>query len=100
MTFVRVWRYRVPAATRVEFVRRYADDGDWARLFARADGYLGTQLLQATGDDSTWLTLDRWRDEADWLAFRARHGDDYAVLDRTCEGLTSEEQDLGDYETP
>lgn len=100
MSFVRLWRYRVPAQARAEFARRYAHDGDWAALFARGEGFLGTELLRAAGDDSTWLTLDRWRSAGDWRAFEARHADAYAALDRDCEALTSEEEDLGDYEEP
>ena len=95
--FVRAWRYRVAAAQRAEFERRYAADGDWARLFARGDGYLGTQLLRDATDPARYLTLDRWRSARDWLAFKAAHAADYATLDRLCEALTSDEEDLGDY---
>jgi heme-degrading monooxygenase HmoA len=95
--FVRAWRYRVDAEHRDEFARRYGPDGDWARLFARAEGYEGTQLLRDARDPSAWLTLDRWRDAAAWQAFLAGHAREYAALDQACDSLTIEEFDLGDY---
>ena len=95
---VRVWRYRVAEPQRAEFERRYGADGDWAQLFARAEGYLGTQLLRDPLEAGVYLTLDRWRSAADFQAFLARFGAQYAALDRACDALTSEETDLGQYE--
>jgi heme-degrading monooxygenase HmoA len=92
---VLVWEFRVPAAQRTEFERRYGPAGDWAQLFARGDGYLGTQLLHDTLDPDRYLTLDRWRSAADWEAFRAAHAADYAALDAVCEALTTDERALG-----
>ena len=93
--FLRIWRYRVAEDAREAFERAYGRDGDWARLFGRADGYLGTELLRAAG--STYATIDRWREQADWEAFLARHGEDYRALDRRLESLTLEEENLGDW---
>jgi heme-degrading monooxygenase HmoA len=95
---VRIWRYRVDAAHRAEFERRYAGDGDWARLFAQAPGYLGTQLLRDPRQAGVYVTLDRWRSDADLQAFFTRFGAQYAALDRACDALTREEIDLGQYE--
>lgn len=92
---VLVWEFRVPAAHREEFERRYGPAGDWARLFARGEGYLGTQLLRDAADPGRYLTLDRWRSAADWEAFRAAHAADYAALDAMCEALTTDERALG-----
>jgi hypothetical protein len=97
-TIVRVWRYRVAEPHRLEFERRYGADGDWARLFRQGDGYLGTQLLRDPLEAGVYLTLDRWRNAADFHRFLARFGAQYAVLDRVCDALTSEEHDLGQYE--
>ena len=95
---VRVWRYRVAEPQREEFERRYGADGDWAQLFRLADGYHGTQLLRDPLAPGVYLTLDRWRSDADFQAFLARFGAQYAALDRACDALTSEETDLGQYE--
>ena len=95
---VRVWRYRVDAAMRERFERAYAADGDWARLFARADGFLGTQLLRDPRAPGVYATIDRWRSAADFTAFSTRFGAQYAALDAACAALTEEETDLGQYE--
>ena len=97
---VLVWEFHVAAAHREEFERRYGPAGDWARLFSRHAGYLGTQLLRDTAmaeADGThrYLTLDRWRSPADWDAFRAAHAADYRALDAACEALTVAERPLG-----
>jgi heme-degrading monooxygenase HmoA len=95
---VRIWRYRVDAAQRAEFELRYGGDGDWVRLFRRADGFIGTQLLRDPLAPGVYVTLDRWRSSADFQAFRTQFGAEYAALDRACDALTSDEVDLGQYE--
>ena len=79
--FVRVWEYDVPAARVASFVVAYGPDGDWARLFGTAVGYLGTDLYRSTDASGRFLTVDRWRDEASWRAFVARSGPAYEALD-------------------
>ena len=99
--FVRTWRYRVDRGIREAFERAYGPDGDWARLFAKGSGFLGTELLGAvdrgSGDALAYVTIDRWRDRSDWDAFLADHGEDYRALDERLEHLTLSEEDLGDW---
>lgn len=93
--FVRVWLYSVEEPNRADFERAYGPGGDWARLFALSGNFLGTELLR--GEPGRYMTIDRWRDESDWRLFMDRHGDDYRALDRDCEGLTSEEVEIGEF---
>jgi heme-degrading monooxygenase HmoA len=98
--FVRVWRYRVRQADRTRFEQIYRPDGDWSRLFAKADSYLGTELLRGEDDAdgaSAYVTIDRWRGESDWLRFRDEYDEEYRKLDRSCETLTDEEIEIGDF---
>ena len=88
-----LWTYRVKPEAQAEFEAAYGPAGDWARLFARQDGYLGTELLR--GEDGAWLTIDRWRDLADFDAFLAAHRDAYEALDRATESWTTEERRIG-----
>jgi hypothetical protein len=44
--FVRVWEYEVPGDQAAAFTEAYAADGAWAELFARGDGYVGTELYR------------------------------------------------------
>ena len=91
-----VWRYEVKSEARDDFEATYGPEGAWAQLFARAEGYCGTELLRA--EDGVYLTLDRWRVRADFDAFLAVHRADYEALDRATEGWTTAEEELGDYE--
>ena len=93
---VSIWRYRVAEGCEREFERIYGPDGDWAKLFGRAAGYLGTELLR--GGDGSYVTLDRWQDHASLDSFRSAYGDDYLTLDAACEALTAEEAAVGIFE--
>lgn len=92
-----VWEFRVEAGRREEFERHYGPDGTWARLFRRADGYLGTLLLQDPADRSRYLTIDRWESRSAHRAFRARFAAEYEALDRQCEALTARETAIGEF---
>ncbi len=92
-----VWRFQANPERRDDFVAAYGPDGDWARLFRRGEGYIGTELLADHTDPNTFLCIDRWRSEADFTAFKQLHGDAYRALDQRCEALTVEETHVGSY---
>ncbi|HEX2254954.1 MAG TPA: antibiotic biosynthesis monooxygenase [Thermoanaerobaculia bacterium] len=98
MTFCIVWEFRVRSQAAAAFEAAYAPDGEWARLFRRDAGYLGTELLRDGGLPGRYLTVDRWRSAAAWQAFRTRHGAAYAALDARCEPLTFAERHLGSFD--
>lgn len=91
-----LWRFRVNPAHRAEFERIYGPRGAWAELFARSDGYLGTELLREV-DGAHYVTVDRWRARGDFAAFKERFTEEYAKLDVSCESLTESETSLGSY---
>jgi quinol monooxygenase YgiN len=95
--YVYVWAFRVAAQHRDAFERAYGADGAWTALFAEADGWLGTRLLADRAVAGRYLTIDRWRDEAAYRAFREHFAQRYAALDQDCEGLTEHEESLGSY---
>jgi len=90
-----IWEFRPADGRREEFEAAYGRDGEWARLFSRADGYLGTDLVRDTADATRYLTIDRWRSRQDYDAFRARFAAEYEELDAACEQLTSPEALIG-----
>lgn len=90
---VSIWRYEVDPANREAFEAGYGPRGAWAELFACAPGYLGTELL--CDDDGIYVTLDRWRDLANWTAFKAQFEADYARLDARFDALTRDERPIG-----
>jgi heme-degrading monooxygenase HmoA len=86
--YLRIWEYEVAPDAVERFAVAYAADGDWARLFARSEGFLGTELLRDTHTGVRFATIDRWRDEADWTAFLGRWEEAYQALDRSLAPLT------------
>jgi heme-degrading monooxygenase HmoA len=100
MPYLRIWRYRVAPGREAEFVTAYGPAGDWARLFARGEGYLGTELLRDAARPLAYATIDRWRSEADWNGFLATHRDAYAALDRQLAPLCAEDVEVGNYTSP
>jgi heme-degrading monooxygenase HmoA len=87
--YVRVWEYEVEAGQVDDFIAAYGPAGAWARLFARAEGYGGTQLFRDVDRADRFLTVDRWAAAARWDAFLGRWGDNYGELDRRLHGLAA-----------
>ena len=98
--FQTIWEYRVPEGRRGDFVRQYGPEGSWAHLFAQAEGYLGTELLQDAADPGRFLTIDRWLSQADFEAFKTRFASDYDTLDALCEALTESDNHIGQFYVP
>jgi heme-degrading monooxygenase HmoA len=96
--YVTVWEFRVHPDRRAEFERRYGPEGVWTALFRCAEGYLGTELLHDHNDALRYLTIDRWTTPDAYRSFHARFAEQYASLDRDCEGLTAHEAALGEYD--
>jgi heme-degrading monooxygenase HmoA len=92
-----LWEFAVASAKRAELVAHYGPDVTWARRFRRANGYLGSELLQDRSDPLRFLTNDRWESREAWQAFRREYGAEYERLDREFEGLTTREAPLGEY---
>ena len=90
-----VWEFRVDTDRVDEFVRAYGPEGDWVRLFRRAAGYVGTELLRDLEDPNRFVTIDSWESEEAWAAFLKTFARDFEELDARCEELTSREAPLG-----
>ncbi len=95
--YVILWEFVVPPERVDTFIAAYKDDGAWAKLFAQAEGYVGTELLCSTeaGQEPTFLTVDRWQHAEDFTRFQEQFGDKYKALDTELEGLTVSERKLG-----
>ena len=91
-----LWEYTVAPDQEAEFLAHYAPDGTWADLFRRAPGYLGTELYRDREQPDRFLTLDHWRDEAAFRAFRSHFAAEFEALDRRCSRLTIRESSLGE----
>ena len=98
MTHLRVWQFRPPADQEEAFAKAYAGVGAWAALFARDEGYRGTELMRPKDRGGWWLTVDRWENEAAFDRFHAQHGEDYRALDQELRTLAGEEKFVGAFE--
>jgi heme-degrading monooxygenase HmoA len=88
------WEYEVRPEQVAAFERLYGADGEWARLFRRADGYVETLLFRDTDRPTRYLTVDRWQSRAAFDAFVDAAGSAYAALDRQGDALTVHERHL------
>jgi heme-degrading monooxygenase HmoA len=95
--FTTLWEFTVAPARQAEFESHYGPGGDWALLFGRAPGYLGSELLQDRANPLRYLTVDRWESLEAWRTFRSRFAADYERLDREFEGLATREASLGEF---
>jgi heme-degrading monooxygenase HmoA len=93
-----VWEYEVMTEHVAAFEALYGADGDWARLFRRADGYVETRLYRDTAWPMLYLTIDRWLSRAAYEAFVQIAGPAYAALDRRGDALTARERRVGAFE--
>jgi heme-degrading monooxygenase HmoA len=94
---VLVWELRVRPGCEAAFEEAYGPRGAWAQLFARAPGYLGTELLRDAADALRYVTIDRWESADAFVRFRAAFADEYRALDLSCDALTTVEAPLGAY---
>ncbi len=94
-----LWQYTVDLPHTAQFELTYGPQGEWAALFRRAEGYLGTSLLREVGRKPTYLTVDRWTSAAAYHAFVTAWESDYRALDERSRTLTLREVELGRIET-
>ena len=69
-------------------------------MFAAAEGFIATALLQPARPGGPWLTLDRWESEAAFERFQHLRGDEYRSLDAALAPLTTDEQFVGAFDEP
>jgi heme-degrading monooxygenase HmoA len=96
--YVYIWEFQVEPTCVDEFERHYGPAGSWALLFRRSEGYVGTLLLKDASEPLRYITIDRWRSEKEYKAFRARFSREYKALDLKCEVFTTRETALGELE--
>jgi heme-degrading monooxygenase HmoA len=96
MMHVRLWRFEVPEEQEARFVSAYRSDGDWAKLFATAPGFVRTELWR--DGDGIYLTADYWDSVMAFETFQATLGEEYRRLDAELEGVAGIETFLGAFD--
>jgi heme-degrading monooxygenase HmoA len=92
--YVIVWKYEVLADSEMDFRAAYGPDGDWAELFAKHEGFVGTELI-VTDDPYHYLTIDRWESEESFNAYSDLDREEYRRLDQQFEAFTVSEELVG-----
>jgi heme-degrading monooxygenase HmoA len=87
--FIRIWEYDASEESVDRFIAAYGPFGDWARLFARGDGFVRTELFRSTQTATRFITVDVWSSEEAWQAFLHRWGARYAELDTALQSLAA-----------
>jgi quinol monooxygenase YgiN len=89
-----IWEFAVKEEHIQDFISAYRSNGDWATLFQRAQGYLGTELLRSSHEPNIFLTVDRWESASCYDRFQERFGAEYKKLDAQLENYTSSEKKI------
>jgi hypothetical protein len=92
-----VWIFHVKPAKQRVFRRIYGPGGDWVRLFAKDQNYIGTELLRHSSNTRCYLTVDHWTSGTAYHNFKRRHRDEFAALDKRCEMLSIREIKIGEF---
>jgi len=93
-----LWEFRVPPERCAAFEQAYGPTGPWGQLFARAEGFVGLDLLRCTEQAGRYVTVDRWRSRRDFEAFKDTFLAEYQALDRQLEGLAETETRIGAFD--
>ena len=99
MSYLIAWEFQVRPEACSQFEQVYGPEGEWAQLFRRSEGYMGTELLRDCERDGRYLVLDCWRSAELYKSFRHTHAEEYSRLDRRCEALTVRESPIGTFTT-
>jgi heme-degrading monooxygenase HmoA len=92
-----IWSFRVRSGLEKEFASAYGPQGDWAALFAQAEGYRGTRLLK-DGSAQRYVTIDAWDSLGHFERFKERYHQEYITLDARFESFTELEEPIGVFE--
>ena len=95
--FCYIWEFQVNPDQLEPFLQHYGAQGSWIQLFKKSAGYGGTRLVQDIHNAERFLTIDQWRSEAEYRAFRQNHAAEFDALDEQCEHFTRCERHLGDF---
>ena len=97
-SYVAIWEFRGNPEFSADFEKAYGPDGDWARLFGRANGYLGTELLRDRDDHNRYITADYWQSRESYDAFQAGFAEEYAAVDAKFAAYSDQERLIGHFD--
>ena len=95
--FVILWEFEVKPGCEQSFESANGPEGAWPQLFRRDSGYLKTLLRKDPSRIRMYLTLDFWHSESAFQSFQSANCEAYLALNRSTEGLTFRETQLGSF---
>lgn len=96
--FRTIWSYEVSPQYKNEFIQSYYKDGTWASLFHTCEGYIKTELLQRSGENYSFITIDYWNSKKDYLLGLDNIREPYEMLDELYAAFTIKEEHIGYFE--
>lgn len=96
--FAYIWEYAVKENYRAEFEKIYGPEGDWVKLFRKAEGYIATDLHQDMSNPDRFITVDFWKTKEDRDKFRALFSEEFNTIDDRGENFTEDEKSLGEFD--
>ena len=95
--FAYIWEYIVKEEYLDDFKQVYGADGDWVKLFKKAEGYHFSELHQDISNPNRFVSVDYWNSRADRDSFQKQFSEEYKILDKRCEKFTIQEKPIGDF---
>ena len=93
-----VFEYEAEEDGREAFVHAYGPEGEWARFFSGADGYLGTELHASLEEERRFLVIDRWGSAEAYDGFLDANREEYERRSRDAVSLYRSETLIGSFE--
>ena len=94
-----IWEYQVKEDYVTAFEEIYGENSQWAQLFRKSEGYVGTELLCDSSKLGRYMTIDRWLSAGAYESFLSHWKENYDRLDAQCEDLIQQEIFLGKWES-
>jgi heme-degrading monooxygenase HmoA len=69
--------FRYETRDQEAFEAAYGPEGEWARFYRQAPGFIGTELLHDVEEPERYLVIDRWESADAYNAFLAEQGAEY-----------------------
>lgn len=82
------WELKVKFKDREKMEKFYDPKGEWVRFFSKATGYEGSEVLESGEGDNTFLVIDEWLSEEDFMVCIQSRKADFALLEEKANAVS------------
>lgn len=82
------WELKVKFKDREKMEKFYDPKGEWVRFFSKSTGYEGSEVLESGEGDNTFLIIDEWLSEEDFMACIQSRKADFALLEEKANAVS------------